>query len=232
MRVFRSLKSDIAARLAAHASFNYVHVIQQAPRSADGEMMFEEIVEKATLGQVPANGKVGLCCIVFAPQGSPQSVQNLGVEWQLKCAVRIVENKALNDGAEGTGIAAEDLLEDAMLDLQRWQPIPGKVCVLGDFYTVELDNPELWAWEFMVMCKDAGKGDERVAVPSISAAGLTVTITCATSGAAIYFTIDGTLPTPDNGTLYTAPFDADGWPVRACAYKAGMSASDGAYFAG
>src|SRR5438093_692836 len=66
-----------------------------------------------------------------------------------------------------------------------------------------------------------------VATPVIDNALLTVTITCATSGAAIYYTTDESIPTNTNGTLYTTPFDAagDGVIIKARAYRSAMRAS-------
>ena len=233
MKLFPTFQADTAARLAADPLFTHVHIIIEDTRTADGSALYEEAVSMATQGQVPANGKVGLCIIVFTPEGKPVSVQNLGVEWGLELAVRVIENKALNDGADGAGIAAEEVLENAMLLLQRWAPIPGKVCTIGEFYKVPLkDEPELRAFEFTLNGRDAGKGLERVAVPTVTPSGPIITLACATSGAAIRFTLDGTLPTPTNGTLYSVPFDSDNATVRAIATKAGMAASDAAYFAG
>ncbi len=53
-----------------------------------------------------------------------------------------------------------------------------------------------------------------------------IEITCATEGASIYYTIDGTEPSADNGTLYEAPFtlSADA-TVKAIAIADGMANS-------
>jgi hypothetical protein len=66
-----------------------------------------------------------------------------------------------------------------------------------------------------------------VATPIITNVALTVTITCATSGAAIYYTTDESIPTNSNGTLYTTPFEAagDGVMIKARAYRSAMRAS-------
>ena len=66
-----------------------------------------------------------------------------------------------------------------------------------------------------------------VATPSISNVVLTVSISCATSGAAIYYTTDGSIPTNTSGTLYTAPFEAsgDGVVIKARAYLSALRAS-------
>lgn len=67
-------------------------------------------------------------------------------------------------------------------------------------------------------------------VPSfaLSSGASLIALNCATSGAAIYYTTDGTYPTPENGTLYSAPFTEpdDGTLVRAAAYKAGLNPGD------
>jgi hypothetical protein len=58
--------------------------------------------------------------------------------------------------------------------------------------------------------------------------GDAITLTCATAGASIYYTTDGTYPTPTNGTLYTAPFAAPelGTTIRAAGYKTGLNPGD------
>ncbi len=67
-----------------------------------------------------------------------------------------------------------------------------------------------------------------VAAPVITASNpAAVSITCATAGATIFYTTDGTKPNPHNGTLYTAPFVAtSGATVRARAGRWGMLASE------
>jgi hypothetical protein len=73
-----------------------------------------------------------------------------------------------------------------------------------------------------------------VAPVAIAAAGtgpVTITLTCATSGAAIYRTLDGSYPWSGNAqaTLYAAPFAvASAALLRAVAHKTGMVASDAA----
>ena len=70
---------------------------------------------------------------------------------------------------------------------------------------------------------------EQVEAPSFSLAAGTysgvqnVTINCATSGMAIRYTTDGTMPSPTNGLLYSTPVNISGTgTLMAIAYKSGM----------
>lgn len=57
--------------------------------------------------------------------------------------------------------------------------------------------------------------------------GVRVTITCPTPESDIYFTLDETVPSKDNGTLYAEPFTLSGdATVKAIAVKEGLLDSE------
>lgn len=73
---------------------------------------------------------------------------------------------------------------------------------------------------------------ETVATPSISptegtyTSAQSVTITCATSGAAIYYTTDGTTPSSSNGSLYSSAITVSATAtIKAIAVKTGLTDS-------
>jgi hypothetical protein len=67
----------------------------------------------------------------------------------------------------------------------------------------------------------------QIATPAITDNAGTLTLTCATAGAAIFYTTDGRNPVPRSGTLYTAPFaPGAGKTVKAKAWLAGYQASE------
>lgn len=94
------------------------------------------------------------------------------------------------------------------------------VCSLEDFPTPDL----VTSWEDYNT-----EGFTHTGSPEITLfAASTLTLTCATSGASIYYTTDGSYPTPAHGTLYTAPFSSPpvGTVIRAAAYKTGLNPGD------
>ncbi|ADQ45029.1 coagulation factor 5/8 type domain protein [Caldicellulosiruptor kronotskyensis 2002] len=85
-------------------------------------------------------------------------------------------------------------------------------------------------WEFEVYDSEEV---EKVATPVITpgtgtyTSAQTVSITCATAGATIRYTTDGTEPTPANGIVYSGPFTVTATTtIKAIAYKDGMLNSD------
>ncbi|MCQ2195764.1 MAG: CotH kinase family protein [Paludibacteraceae bacterium] len=76
--------------------------------------------------------------------------------------------------------------------------------------------------------------DNRVASPTVTAGtpgfyenGLSVELSCQTEGAAIYYTLNGNTPTPENGERYDGPISIEKTTsLRAKAYKDGMLSSE------
>ena len=67
----------------------------------------------------------------------------------------------------------------------------------------------------------------KVSDPVISCENNTVTITCSTKNAVIYYTTDGSVPSSSNGTTFTTPFVISGTTlVKAIATKSGLENSE------
>jgi hypothetical protein len=85
--------------------------------------------------------------------------------------------------------------------------------------------------EYAVVMKTAfGVGAvDKVATPGAEVAGASLTLSCATSGAAIYYTLDGSYPGPGNAeaVLYAGAVTlaAGVFTLRAAGHKAGLAAS-------
>lgn len=93
----------------------------------------------------------------------------------------------------------------------------GPVAVVGNHtYTARAFRSDLFDSEIATVVVD----DQKVARPGVkhSLETMKVTMTCATPGAAIRYTTDGSVPTSTTGTLYTEPLDITGnitYTVRA-----------------
>ena len=229
------LQRDIASLLAADETHHHVQVIREASRDKPGGVTFEKAVNDALEGKVPVHGKVGLACIIFCPEGKPLSRSNTGLVCDFEITVRYVEHSSLNASpTNGTGISCEDILVEGMLLLQNWTPLRGHTLTIEDFGKVNLDRqPHLWAWEFLIKGHDAQTARNKCGLPKITAAenegGSIITITnpSADAPAVVYYSLDGTLPTPETGIAYEAPIDLTASAtIRAMAWAPGYMPSD------
>ncbi len=226
------LQRDLAALLTADETMQHVHVIREAARDRSGGVTFEDAVNKALLGKVPVNGKVGLALLIFCPEGTPAGRANTGLVSDFEIVIRVVENTALNTSPDhGTGTSCEDILVDAMLIVQNWTPLRGHTLRVEDFYKVPMENPALWAWEFIIAAHDAQAARSKCALPKITAAedgGITtITLSGMTDESQTFYTLDGSLPTPPAGILYDVPFDLTGSAtIRAMSWRTNYLPSD------
>lgn len=227
-----ALQTDLAALLAADETHQHVQVIREAAREHPGGANFESAINNTLLGKVPVRGKSGLACIIFAPEGKPQSRSHGGLVCDLQTVVRYVEHTVNNASpSNGTGISAEDMLVESMLLVQNWAPYRGHAFSIEDFGKVEMENPALRAWEFTIKTLETQTGRPKCGLPKITKqedeAGFTVTVVTATADARLFYTLDGRLPTPDEGIAYETPFEVTGpVTVRAMAWASGFQPSD------
>ena len=227
--MLRRVQLDCYGRALAHAYFSDVAVILiRTAQTAEeiGKMM-------GTLKG--RGGKVGAAILVEQPRFFPES-DNLAVRGQIVQAFTVLEHPTVNVSSIGTGKTAEELAIELFIlfhgcpasqPSQVFTGFPSGAVVPDDSYT----GLNAWVARFQ-MFGSPGR-PERCGLPLITpdegAVPQTVTLTSATSGAAIYYTTDGSYPSSVNvpaSTLYTAPISiAAACTLRCKAEKTGLQQS-------
>lgn len=175
-----------------------------------------------------SGGKRGLAVIVLAPEVDAPEENLPGPPMLLKLDVQILEHVQTNRGPAGTGITSSQaaLMALSALHLRMSGPLALYAAPKAIQPLPVLDG--LVSHSVTLQCRTGGVLPAKVASVHPSEADDVITLTCATEGAAIYYTTDGTYPTPTNGTLYEEPLVGVtvGTYFRAAAYKAAMNPSD------
>lgn len=224
-------KNEIAEVLQADSYFEDIPVFTE--RVANIESRVE-----AALGTVTRKGgKCGLCCMVLQSEGDNESLEVPGGNLRVAVTIRTMERVIVNTGKSGTGKAAEEVAIRMIAVLHQYASVNGFCGIstrnpayapasgIDGMYDLAYENQ----FELLI---DQGEF-ERVATPVIMPTGgalpRTVIITCATPGASIYYTLDGTHPRVGNAgaQLYANPFLVETpKQVRARAYKSGLVGSN------
>ncbi len=227
-------QTELAARIASDPYFVDIPVLTD--RKAD----LATTIQK-NLGTITTKGgKIGLAVIVMQPVASVTS-GNLPIpRMMMDLTVRVLENVLINSGANGTGKPAANVARKLVdiLHLYRadgligmLQPKPQTIIPVEDLiapvaYEVQFTSEELSRGQQYTAFKCA-----QVALSSSgSALPYTISLSCATSGSSIYYTLDGTYPGGQAGStaaLYNSPFAVStACTLRAVASKTGLIHSD------
>jgi hypothetical protein len=225
--IFYLLQTDVKERLENDAFFSDVKVLLKR----DG--VTEQEVEIATGPQSKKAGKTGACCIVIMPEIPDTEGEGPGPSFPIEISVQVVEAPATNDLASvGTGKKAERIAFNVLNLLHLYSPFHlGSTLVSRKrpIRPFEIGRSDWVSYLVSLEMRSSCDRTNKVANPNISVVGTTVSLTCATVGAFIYYTTDGSYPGAANAeaVLYAAPFEAaPGTMVRAVAYLANFIPSD------
>ena len=224
----RLIKAAVRDRLKAWPAFDGFPIFTDFEQNLPGK------VDAAMEADNAGGGKVGAYALVTIPNTSDNLPNVILGPNQHALVVVFTENLFVNLSDRGWGITGDDFLTDAkdllkstQLDGIAWLHSPQRV------YSPGSDNPmQGYRISRLVLLADdrtVGGVTTKVVKPEITFSGGFATITCATDGATIFYSIDSTIyPSAKAGAVqYVGPITSmDGMTVTACAYLVGSIPSD------
>lgn len=230
MSVLEQLQADIAGKIESDSFFADVSVFQVR------EATVETRIDQVLAGVKRKNNKSGLAIGVLMPTvtAGPASRPTLDA----RVTVRVYEIPIVNLGGYGTNISAEDCVAELLPLFQNWytgssakQIVTAEDAAVPNFELVTIAALSATRITYDVNLRALLALDpvSRVTMPTITNAGGNITLACATAGASIYYSTNGTLPyaASESSTLYSAPFTTpvSGTQIRVAAYKPNLSGS-------
>lgn len=219
----RQLQTDLAAFLRAHSYFDDIEIEAIRDREQEG------IIDAVLTGSRKRNSVCGLAVSVLIPTADALD-KTKGPRLTARGVIRVQEIPTINNGAQGTGLAAEDVAL-TILQYLHMARFGGEIdTVLADdaALTPSMEFDPKLTYDVRYRAPLALTILGRVAAPTITDNGSTVTLATTTASASIYYATGTTYPSAAAGTLYSAPFatPASGVKIRAAAYLAGSVGSN------
>lgn len=216
--ILKAVQADVLGTLNACDYFDDITIV--AEDNAD----LATIIVKALSPVAFKGGKTGLVVIVNEPEA--QAVTTVPAPYfdTVRQKITVLENAVVNrTGALGTGksgyLVAETILQLLWLadfaGTTNGPSWPGNPAIrpLGAI----ADSPEMSGVQVMVEMHAGMVTYAKCATPVITQGGSTTSITSATSGATILYSLDGAFPSQTYSVAFANP--AVGVMVRACAKK-------------
>jgi hypothetical protein len=233
MSPFEQLQTDIEHYLKSDEDLRDLAITHVRPRTAKEAATIQGDLDKVLAGLLAGpSGKKGISVIVNMPELVKVEGNVRAVTGDLSISLRVVEHVMINMGLDGTQRSAEAwaLMIANRLHHQVFQPlaplvgeerlitpVPERVLTGKVEYNIELS------------CTFPGERISKVQPVSLVQAGPQMTLSCATTGAQIWWTVDGSFPGPGNelAQMYDGPFalGAGGHCLRTAAHLAGSAGS-------
>lgn len=224
--IILKLQEDVLGRLSNDAYFADIPVFLQ--RKGDIE---QEVIQALNVLN-EKTGKVGSCVIVLMPELEAPEGESPGPVVEMVQSVQVITHRLFNDGENGTGKSSEQIAANVLNLLHRYIPFHLGWVMMADRRPVRPERAQDGVVSYLVVTRmTAALGrTAKVSAPQVMQAGAEVSLSTASAGAALYYTLDGTYPGPANeaATLYTVPFTPADLPamLRVCGYLADHIPSD------
>lgn len=228
MSVLKSLQQQVSDQLLADPSFATVPVLTENI----GDLQSE--ITKA-LGPFPAQGKGrgGLLVVVTTPTANANWPEVAAPFFDhVKVVVSILENVKVNRNPDnsGTGIPAPDCAENVCYILHQFQPGAANGPLTVETPTISIvPDVDFLRYDCKFRCAAGIRTIQpTLLAPTVGYSGGVITISQSQPGAATFYTLDGTNPSPRGSTasLYTAPFTPGTGLTLSCrSWLAGYCAS-------
>jgi hypothetical protein len=225
MNSFVTLQTDATDKLLSEPRLASINIFSQRKALIDG------IADEATVWFAERNGRSGCGIMVEMPTIDVPAPNVPGPEYMLNLTCLVVEQPDNNmSPMTGTLKSAEEVAQMVLETFHAWL-VPG----IGALYagdnaiTPETGIDGVVAYRVRMSVRQQRTQTSKVATPGIAAEGTTITLSCATTGATIYYTTDESFPGSGNDAAieYVAPFEAvDGQVIRAAGYLADYIGSD------
>lgn len=231
------LQADFTARLNSLAYFADIEVVSLSA-FRDGNRLNPEAIadiearcQNALAGLNPKNGKAGAIVRVPLPALTGRNPDVPGPRLDLRLGVEIAVNPLVNFATNGTGKQLSEIALQVIQAGHHYQ-LPGVASLTAgkDAFEAGVDAENGLLLGVVTLESQLNLDPPASVVQPTCTVGATVALACATAGAAIYYTTDGSLPWSGNVTasLYSAPFavPSAGTDLRAAAYKSGLAGSN------
>ncbi len=177
-------------------------------------------------------GKIGVFCITNLDAVSAENSDFGPIFSKINFSLEVYENPELNRGTGGTGKQAIEIAERIATLLHLFTPVSargpvtiGEPAIDAAALTIA-EGVELPGYKINFSVPGLIQNErEKIKTPEINNENRVITLSCETSGAAIFYTTDGTKPGPLNGNLYTEKFLAPACILKARAFLSGYLAS-------
>ncbi|MDB6064944.1 MAG: hypothetical protein JWR26_1152 [Pedosphaera sp.] len=223
--ILSQLQQQCADRLQSDPLFADIRVLTE--RIAD----IESEIERALGPLNQQGGRTGVVAILLTPTANVNFENLFGPFFdEIKIVVRVIENVPINQDANtGTTIPAAEVAEKVCNLLHHFQPGSANGPITAGKPAIALGNDPNHLSYDCVFKTSGGLTTvlPQAATPVITNNSGTISLACATAGAAMFYTLDGSNPAPRNGTLYTTPFTpSHGATLKVRAWLAGYLTSE------
>ncbi len=224
-------QTDLAGRLSVDPFFAGIPVFVVRPREQESFTTIQTKIDQMIGGLTSYNGKSGAAVYVLMPTGDAADINVPGPRLNFAFVVRVQELPIINMGPKGTQKSAEEIALKVLSLLHHFNPGKGNVIVAAaDALTPSSAADPKITIDVKFIQTSGVQPEVKVVTPQLTSApavspavGVDVTITCATDGASLFYSIDGSYPS----LPYTAPVNvAASAIVRAVASKSGLQQSD------